>query len=93
MQIETAEQFALDICNFHLDTYSNVVASCQVYIEQTPWQRTNSSAHSNHGFIHNPDAIRFAEIEQKRNGKNKMLPNPKHSVPLEVDSIVTSYCK
>ena len=71
MQIETVEQFALDICKYHLVTYPNVVASCEVYVEQMPWQRTGST-HSNHGFIHNPDAVRFAEVQQKRNGMIKV---------------------
>ncbi|XP_072021900.1 uricase-like [Amphiura filiformis] len=70
--IETAEQFALDICQNHLDEYEQVI-NCVVYIEEVPWRRMdNLGSEHNHAFLSSPEAIRFAEVEHDRDETPKI---------------------
>ncbi|XP_072047019.1 uricase-like [Amphiura filiformis] len=49
--IETIEQFAIDICQNHLDAYGQVV-KCRAHIEEVPWRRMdNLGVEHNHAFI------------------------------------------
>ncbi|XP_072047012.1 uricase-like [Amphiura filiformis] len=92
-EIETAEQFALDICQNHLDEYEQVI-NCVVYIEEVPWRRMdNLGSEHNHAFLSSPEAIRFAEVEHDRDGNDENITLTVFSGPRKLAKSLTQYIK
>jgi len=75
--IETAEGFAVLLCQHFLQTYGHIV-SVNVKIDESPWERiTKGQAAHNHAFVFKPTALRSTNVSQTRNG------------PIEVTSSLT----
>ncbi|XP_006120349.2 uricase-like [Pelodiscus sinensis] len=67
--IDTIEQFALDICNHFMSSFSHVVY-IKTYIQELPWRRLQQKGIPHvHSFIFVPEGIRFCEVEQSPNGR------------------------
>ncbi|XP_077986644.1 uricase-like [Glandiceps talaboti] len=66
--IATIEQFGMDLCTHFLSTHPQVT-KVNVYMEEAPWRRTDHSGKEHvHAFILSPEAIRFCQVTQERNG-------------------------
>ncbi|XP_072049431.1 uricase-like [Amphiura filiformis] len=71
--IDTPEQFAIDVCQTHLDTYTQV-SSCKAYVEEMPWRRMDIlGVELNSAFINTPEAVRFAEVQQNRDDSSEVF--------------------
>ncbi|KAG2461313.1 URIC Uricase, partial [Polypterus senegalus] len=65
--VRTAEEFALDICSYFLNTFKHV-ERVRVNIDEAPWKRLEKNGVEHvHAFIYSPEVIHFCEAEQYQN--------------------------
>ncbi|XP_072046585.1 uncharacterized protein [Amphiura filiformis] len=70
-QINSSEEFGLDICESLLDTFSQA-DYCKVIVDEAPWRRISQSGPEQNAFLHAHDAVKFSEVFQQRDEPAKV---------------------